>query len=691
MELDIPAELKAIPQWGPWTLKKKGDRLDKVPVFSTNKPEQWKPYIEALAMLKPGQQMGLCVTGLSDLIALDLDKCLDEEGRPARWAASIIEMMGSYTEVTPSGRGLRIFVLGRLDADWQVKEGEVAMEVYSGHGGRYLTVTGDQWPGTPMTLSRPPKAVLEQFEATFRPEAGRKASVALSADVPDLLDGVQIPDGIGPEAEKFLSTGECQGDRSQAVHWAARCLREVGCSEQEVLSILVENTFSMEIALDHRKQDFDKAVLYLWKHHVLATAGKARGVVSLDDFEIETEPSEPLPRFQRDKAGMIDATVDNVVTAVRCRAMVGMDIRHDDFRDEIVLSQKEGQWRPFQDPDYTRLRIILERQQFKSVGRELIRDAVALVAIENRFDTAIHWLRSLAPWDGIPRIATFYSYYFGCTDDPYTRAVANYTWSALAGRILVPGTKTDMVPVWIGDQGVRKSTAITCMVPSPDLATEIDIDERREEDNARKIRGVLIAELAELKGLKTRDAEYVKAFITRTHERWIQKYREFATTFARRLIYIGTTNESEFLADETGNRRWLPLQVNEVDTDAISRDREQLWAEAILLFESQGIVFKDAETLAKGVHAAHMIQDTWSEDIAIWMTTPHDLTGELPGDSDFLTSAEVAKNALKLEISRRDARAYARIVRAMRDCGWEAARKRIDGKLCRGFSKVSQI
>jgi hypothetical protein len=686
--MDIPELLKAIPQWGPWSLKKRGERLDKVPVFSTNKPEQWLPFDEALAMLKPGQQMGLCVTGLTDLIALDLDKCLDEKGRPAPWAASIITQMGSYTEVSPSGRGIRIFVQGRFDSDWQVKDGEVAMEVYSGHAGRYLTVTGDIWPGAPMAVLLPPDGVLKAFEQTYRPEQGAKSKGIALVDMPELLREVAIPDGIGPEADRFLKTGECTGDRSQAVHWAARCLREVGCTEQEVISILVENPFSLEIALDHRRQDFDKAVLYLWKHHVLATADKARGVTTLADFDVEAEPTAPLPRFQRDKAGMIDATVDNVVTAVRSIPMIGMDIRHDDFRDEIVLQTGDGQWRPFQDPDYTRLRIILERQQFKSVGRELIRDAVALVAVENRFDTAIHWLRSLAPWDGVPRISTFYSRYFGTDDTPYCRAVAEYTWSALAARVLVPGIKADMVPVWIGEQGVRKTTAISCMVPSPDLATEIDIDERREEDNARKIRGVLIAELAELKGLKTRDSEYVKAFITRTHERWIQKYREFATTFARRLIYIGTTNEPEFLADETGNRRWLPLMVNGVDTDGIISDRDQLWAEAVVYFEKHGIAFKNAEILAKDVHSAHMLSDSWAEDIQIWLSTPHDLTGEIPGDSDFIAATDIAKYALKIEVSRKDARANARIIRAMRDCGWASTRRRVDGNYPRGFTKV---
>ncbi len=83
------------------------------------------------------------------------------------------------------------------------------------------------------------------------------------------------------------------------------------------------------------------------------------------------------------------------------------------------------------------------------------------------------------------------------------------------------------------------------------------------------MRGRLVAEIGELRGLNTKELESIKAFVTRTHENWIPKYREFATQFPRRLVFVGTTNEDEFLADKTGNRRWLPVEVSKVDVKAI--------------------------------------------------------------------------------------------------------------------------
>lgn len=325
----------------------------------------------------------------------------------------------------------------------------------------------------------------------------------------------------------------------------------------------------------------------------------------------------PLPAFVRDKNGAIQATVDNVSKAVR-HSMSGMVIRRDVFRDEIVWSPVGvEEWRPFTDPDYTVLRITLERSGFKPIGRELIRDVVLLVAKDNSFDTAIAWLDGLK-WDGVPRVEKFLSTYFGAEDTPYHRAISRYVWTAMAGRVLVPGIKADMVPVLVGPQGIRKSTGVAKMAPAPDFFCEISFHEK-EEDLARKMRGRLVAEIGELRGLHTRELETIKAFITRTHENWVPKYQEFATLFPRRLVFIATTNKDEFLADETGNRRWLPARVTRVETDAIEADRDQLWAEAASMFLLGGVDFAEAENLAGDAHEEHTMTDPWEHPIREYM------------------------------------------------------------------------
>jgi predicted P-loop ATPase len=412
----------------------------------------------------------------------------------------------------------------------------------------------------------------------------------------------------------------------------------------------------------------------------------ALGYLEQDFAVVVAQPNEPapLPRFARDGKGRIEATVRNVQMALMRPDYCGIQIKYDEFRDEIMFAPDgDDQWAAFTDADYTRLRITLETKGFKAVGRELIRDAVLLVAEDNPFDSAITWLDQ-QKWDGVPRVERFLPTYFGAADTPYTRAVGKYLWTALAGRVVTPGVKADMVPILVGGQGVGKSTGVAAMVPGNDFFTEVSFTEK-DDDLARRMRGRLLGEIGELRGLHTKELETIKAFITRTHESWVPKYREFSVTFPRRIVFIGTTNKDEFLADETGNRRWLPVAVTQADVDAIKRDRLQLWAEGRAMYDLVGIDYNDAEQLAGAVHDDHTIRDSWEEAVNQWLDEPDSLTGETPRTSKFLRIGDVLKGALGYEpkhVGRREEMRGAAVLRAL---GYERKKVRVDGRTLWAF------
>lgn len=406
-----------------------------------------------------------------------------------------------------------------------------------------------------------------------------------------------------------------------------------------------------------------------------------------DDFEdlTSTEVAEPLPlpAFERDKWGRIEATISNAAKAVVRPDFVDIDIRFDQFRDEIMFAPAgSGQWQAFTDADYARLRITMEKRGFKPVGRELIRDVVLLAADEQPFDSATTWLNGLE-WDGVPRIESFYHTHFGTADTPYTRAVSMYMWTALAGRVLEPGIKADMVPILVGPQGCGKSSGVEALSPDPSFFTEISFAEK-DDDLARKMRGRLVAEIGELRGLNTKELESIKAFVTRTHENWIPKYREFATQFPRRLVFVGTTNEDEFLADKTGNRRWLPVEVSKVDVKAIKTDLLLLWAEARETFKRLGgIQFRDAERLGATVHEQYTIKDAWLETVEKWLDTPDLITEVVPRTCEFLRASDVLRDAIGLDPRNIGKREEMRISNVLQNCGYKRAQRRIEGKKCK--------
>lgn len=430
---------------------------------------------------------------------------------------------------------------------------------------------------------------------------------------------------------------------------------------------------------DERAQITGRTVLHIARQH-----GWQEPIE--DDFEIvehEAGPDDrpPLPRFKRNDNGEILACIENVVLALRDPWVCGVRIRFDEFRAEIMLARQDtAEWRSFTDADYTRLQIHLESNSFKKLTKEMMRDAVWLVADDNRFDSAVEWIGTL-DHDGVARIDTFLRDYMGVADTPYTRAVSRYMWTALAGRVMSPGCEAPMVPVFIGGQGAGKTRSVKAIAPAIDFYTELNLAER-DAEASRRMRGRLVIELGELRGLHSRDSESIKAFISRTDEEWRTLYKEFNTTFARRFLFFGTTNQDEFLADETGERRWLPVRVTRCDVDAIRRDSLQMWAEARDAFDLAGIDWADAERLAKDVHAEHKISDPWVSDVEVWLATPDDFEadGSAPETREFLQSMDVLKGALHMDAKTVTKREEMRIGKVLQTLGYERVLKRVGGK-----------
>lgn len=312
---NIPAELRALPRWAPWRAQwneKRGERgkWDKIPChpngygLSTAKPDRWVSFEAAMAAFQAHPEkfagIGYCLTGPHERVGIDLDNCVRADGTIEPWAQEIVDTFASYTEISPSGRGLRIFVLATIASDWNnhaagqgAQDGEPGgIEVYGGHAPRFLTVTGEALPGR-TTLREAPAGVLEGLAARYA--SAKPTAAVVSLQMPELLLEEDLPDldslGLPCEAREFLAEGEHDGDRSAVLLMTARALCSAGLDEAEVLSVLAANPHAMEVALDHRRQDPDRALAYLWKEHAQkAKVWAASRVATADDFDDVSEP-----------------------------------------------------------------------------------------------------------------------------------------------------------------------------------------------------------------------------------------------------------------------------------------------------------------------------------------------------------------------------------------------------------------
>lgn len=389
----------------------------------------------------------------------------------------------------------------------------------------------------------------------------------------------------------------------------------------------------------------------------LAVAGGWTPVVEFEDVSglaatgVGKDPIvQDQPRYERDKEGRILPVIGNILLTLPRRDLIGCELAFDTFLDELLIARRPGQWEPFQDVDYNKLRDALENRGkgFKPLNKGDLRDCVAHVAMDHQFDSAQIWLKSLV-WDGVPRVTKFLETYWGTQSGPYYDAVGEYMWTALAGRVMSPGCQADMMPILVGDEGAGKSSTISALVPDPNQTCEVAFTDK-DDDVARKLRGVLAVEVAELRGLGTRDEESIYAFVTRRYEKWVPKFKEFRTTFPRRAILFGTVNDATFLGKE--GRRWLPFNVGaragrsdkDVRPDLVARDREQLWAEGRTMWHARGVLYQEAERLAPPIRASFILTHPWEDRIRTWLA---DYEGVV-GDTDFIPNDKLFTQALGL-------------------------------------------
>lgn len=410
-----------------------------------------------------------------------------------------------------------------------------------------------------------------------------------------------------------------------------------------------------------------------------AAAAVQRDQSAIDGFEVLAPDAQVvLPAFERRDNGKIIVNRSNLLLALTRSELCGMGIALDAFTGGNVVDVRGvGAWRAFTDADYTKLALRLEQggNGFTSIPSQLLREVVNYVASERSVDSAEIWLNGLQ-WDGVCRLESVLPHYFGTEDSPYTRAVGRYMFTALAGRVLEAGIQADMVVAVVGAQGLKKSSTVAAIAPLPEAFMELDLGES-DADLSRKMRGKLVIELGELVGMRRKQKEELKAFITRKHERWIPKYMEHEKVFARRNIFIATTNSEQFLDDETGNRRWLPVKCGACDPNAMARDRDQLWAEGAARFRLGGIDWQDAQRLAESEHEHYLDRDDLADDVLKYLNTSTvDLDGApslSPFDRGRVTIAEVLMYCQRHSFPQRPPLTGKRVQKILRQLGWSSS------------------
>lgn len=365
-----------------------------------------------------------------------------------------------------------------------------------------------------------------------------------------------------------------------------------------------------------------------------------------------------------DGNGKIIPNLANAVTAIRGDAELANAIRFDEMQRVPMLVSPIGDRgafpRPLTDSDVIRVQDWMQHAGIKRIAKETVADAIRLRADENSFHPVRDYLESLT-WDGLPRLDNWLRTYVGTEDGAYTRAVGRMFLISMVARIFRPGAKVDHMLVLEGPQGAMKSSA--CAVLGGAWFSDSMPDVSDGKDAVQHLRGKWLIEVSEMHAMGRADTALLKAFISRTVERYRPSHARLEVIEPRQVVFVGTTNKDTYLRDETGGRRFWPVKCGQIDIARLTADRDQLFAEAVVLYKA-GEAWWPSKTLETEFilpqQSARYEADVWEENIAKFLAARGDVT-----------VGEVAHGALRLEAARVGTAEQRRIAAALERLGWE--------------------
>lgn len=442
--------------------------------------------------------------------------------------------------------------------------------------------------------------------------------------------------GLGKAWIQMIREGVGCTDRSASLLAVTLAMCRAQFTDNQILSVLSEPSYWIgQAAYDHAKSQ-SRARAVEWLRRYTLTKGRyetdilrrfenkpvmkklspAKAKSFKSELEEEKDWKQGLQRTEKGGYKNSLTNVELILSHVEDDKVFIHDLfsTRDSYGKDTLWGGKKAAH--LSDIDLIKIRRWLSGTSFEiEPSSALTLDAVKFIADRNKIHPVREWLSGLK-WDGKRRIQTWMKTYLRAqAEEPYLSEMSQIFLLAMVKRVFEPGCQWDYTVVLEGNQGTYKST--TARTLAGDAWFMDNLPDLRDKDAMLNLQGKWVIELGELADVKRGDYNAVKAYLNRRVDTVRSPYGMLKMDIPRQNVFIGTVNEGEYLKDPTGNRRFWPVKVGICDVEGLRRAREQLFAEAMWIYENcfdgKLMMGVEADQQAKAAQADRRVDDDSTE------------------------------------------------------------------------------
>ncbi len=737
----MPSAMRVLPQWLLWRFETfDGDKKPrKVPYYvsgrkraggqgSDDDRQALASFDAALAALSASSRydgLGFAFLPGDGLIGIDIDGAIDpDSGEVTERCRKIIAACASYTELSPSGKGVHIIAQGECTT---FKDNSIGLEVFCGR--QFFTCTGAAWEGMPAEVQPLPEPTLRRLVATVR--AAKAAAnegkpvkpkpVAQTTQAGGVSDFERVNAAALALVDLWVPSMFPQAAKQATGAWRVRS-RDLGRNLEEDLSLMPSGI--RDFGTEEGLTPIDVVVRFGGKTPAdalkwLASAigmslpkrtskpkgapvpatraaqpddgvgapAKGRSTPASGSAREEGEADDWRNGLVRVKGGPADCRENVYLCLMNAKPLQGL-VGYDEFAHRIVKlrtppwDSTPGEWST--NDDYL-LGLWLTRHERINIKAEgTLVAGVAMAAYEARFHPVHQYLAALPAWDGTERLAFWLSDCLGAEDTEYTRMVGAWFLMGMVKRVLEPGCQMDYMIVLEGKQGRRKSTALRALVGNDDWFADTPI-RIGDKDAMLSLAGKWLYEVGELDSFNKAEVTAVKQYVSSRVDRVREPFARRPTDRPRSGVFAGSTNQNEYFKDPTGARRFWPVATGDVDVEKLAQWREQLFAEAMVRIRHEDPeqrryypTREETEQYLVPQQEQREIGDPWGERLAIWLESnqPYGDSTDRVREVNSFTTFDLLTKALGVPQDRIDGgrQMATRVGIFMHKLGWEKHR-----------------